>query len=308
MSQFTKMKKQKPNMEELANKLKTTTDNDNDDRFWSYKSDEKGNYYGEIRFLPAPEGEDSPMVLLYKHFYKSEIGKWYINNCPTTLGGNDHPCPVCDANTAYLEPLGGWNDAGKEAQEFVRNRKRHMYYMANIYVVKDPANPENEGKVFLFKFGVKIHTKIMNAIKPQFEDETGIDPFNLWDGATFKLKVTKVDGQTTYDNCSFADPSPLLTDDEELMKVYTSEHSLVDIIAKDKFKDYKDLQKEFNRAEGNKLNTVEELPEEVVSKVEKRTASEPAMEEKADSSLDDEIASSEDETLAFFDELEEDVA
>lgn len=296
---FSKMKKAKTNIKELADKLSTA--DHSDERFWEYKADDKGNYYGEIRFLPTIEGEDSPMILLYRHFYKSSIGRWYVNNCPTTLGvGND--CPVCEANTEYLKQFGGWDSADNSAKEFVRNRKRDQNFIANIYVVKDPANPENEGKVFLFKFGVKIHNKIMNAIKPKFADEKAIDPFNFWSGATFKLKVSKVDGQTTYDNCEFHDPAPLLDDDTVLERIYNSQYSLTDLISKDKFKPIEKLRAEFNRAEGVKLNVDDTQPVLTDNVTEIKSKSEPESEEMS-SIVDEEIEDAEAETLAFFDDL-----
>ena len=185
-----------------------------DDRLWKLEVDKGGNGYAVIRFLPAPNGEDLPFVKLYSHAFQGP-GGWYIENSLTTLGQKD---PVSEYNTML------WNngtDAGKDA---ARKQKRKLTYIANIYVVKDPANPANEGKVMLYKFGKKIFDKLTAAMQPEFEDEEAIDPFDFWGGANFKLKAKNVAGYRNYDSSEFARPSALLDPGSEECP-YCPEHS-----------------------------------------------------------------------------------
>ena len=160
-----------------------------DDRLWKLDVDKSGNGYAVIRFLPAPDGEDLPFVKLYSHAFQGP-GGWYIENSLTTLGQKD---PVSEYNTQL------WNNGTDHGKETARKQKRKLTYTSNIYVVKDPANPENEGKVFLFKYGKKIFDKLTAAMQPEFEDEEAIDPFDFWQGANFKLKAKNVAGYRNYD-------------------------------------------------------------------------------------------------------------
>ena len=255
MSNFSKMKSKRKDFGALAAQLnkgetqKSSSSSYEDDRVWKYKADEKGNYYGEIRFLPTADGDDAPFVKTFRHFFKSDTGKWFIAECPTTLGAGN-PCPCCEENTRYLEGFGGWGDAPEKAKTVVRNRKRNQQYVSNIYVVKDPANPENEGKTMLFKYGPRIYQKLLGAITPEFEDESPIDPFDLWEGATFKLKVRKVDGQTSYDKSEFSEAGPLSTDDDELERIWKSQHKLAEFIDPAKFEAYDALKTRLARALG----------------------------------------------------------
>ena len=204
-----------------------------DERLWKLECDKSGNGYAVIRFLPAPNGEDLPFVKLYSHAFQGP-GGWYIENSLTTLGQKD---PVSEYNTML------WNngtDAGKEA---ARKQKRKLTYLANIYVVKDPANPANEGRVFLFKFGKKIFDKLTAAMQPEFEDEEAIDPFDFWQGANFKLKAKNVAGYRNYDSSEFARPDALLDDDDAMEAVWKKEYSLAELVAADQFKDYDALKK-----------------------------------------------------------------
>ena len=213
-----------------------------DDRLWKLECDKSGNGYAVIRFLPAPEGEDLPFVKLYSHAFQGP-GGWYIENSLTTLGQKD---PVSEYNTML------WNngtDAGKEA---ARKQKRKLTYIANIYVVKDPANPANEGKVFLYKFGKKIFDKLTAAMQPEFEDEEAIDPFDFWQGANFKLKAKNVAGYRNYDSSEFARPDALLDDDDAMKAIWKKEYSLAELVAADQFKDYDALKKRLDYVLGNK--------------------------------------------------------
>jgi len=219
-----------------------TTGGSTDERLWKLECDKSGNGYAVIRFLPAPNGEDLPFVKLYSHAFQGP-GGWYIENSLTTLGQKD---PVSEYNTML------WNngtDAGKEA---ARKQKRKLTYVANIYVVKDPANPSNEGKVFLFKFGKKIFDKLTAAMQPEFEDEEAIDPFDFWQGANFKLKAKNVAGYRNYDSSEFARPDALLDDDDAMEAVWKREYSLAELVAADQFKTYDELKKRLDYVLGNK--------------------------------------------------------
>ena len=221
-----------------------------DDRLWKLEVDKSGNGYAVIRFLPAPDGEDLPFVKLYSHAFQGP-GGWYIENSLTTLGSKD---PVSEYNSQL------WNngtDAGKDA---ARKQKRKLTYISNIYVVKDPANPENEGKVFLYKYGKKIFDKLTAAMQPEFEDEEAIDPFDFWQGANFKLKAKNVAGYRNYDSSEFTAVTPLLDDDDALESVWKKENSLKEFVDADQFKSYDDLKKRLEYVLGSKrpTNIIEE--------------------------------------------------
>jgi hypothetical protein len=233
-------------------KMNNNGSSSGDDRLWKLECDKSGNGYAVIRFLPAPEGEDLPFVKLYSHAFQGP-GGWYIENSLTTLGQKD---PVSEYNTML------WNngtDAGKEA---ARKQKRKLTYIANIYVVKDPANPENEGKVFLYKFGKKIFDKLTAAMQPEFEDEEAIDPFDFWGGANFKLKAKNVAGYRNYDSSEFARPDALLDDDDAMEAIWKRQYSLAELVAADQFKDYETLKKRLDYVLGNKGTPRYQDPEE----------------------------------------------
>ena len=216
--------------------------NNSDDRLWKLEVDKTGNGYAVIRFLPAPDSEDLPFVKLYSHAFQGP-GGWYIENSLTTVGQKD---PVSEYNTTL------WNngtDAGKDA---ARKQKRKLTYISNIYVVKDPANPENEGKVFLYKYGKKIFDKLTAAMQPEFEDEEAIDPFDFWQGANFKLKAKNVAGFRNYDSSEFAAVSPLLDHDDALEALWKKENSLQEFVAADQFKSYDELKTRLGYVLGNK--------------------------------------------------------
>jgi hypothetical protein len=213
-----------------------------DDRLWKLDVDKSGNGYAVIRFLPAPDGEDLPFVKLYSHAFQGP-GGWYIENSLTTLGQKD---PVSELNSEL------WNNGTDAGKEVARKQKRKLTYVANIYVVKDPANPTNEGKVFLYKFGKKIFDKITAAMQPEFEDETPIDPFDFWQGANFKLKAKNVAGYRNYDSSEFAAQSALLDDDDAMEAIWKKQYSLSELVAPDQFKSYDELKKRLEYVLGNK--------------------------------------------------------
>ena len=213
-----------------------------DDRLWKLDVDKSGNGYAVIRFLPAPNGEDLPFVKLYSHAFQGP-GGWYIENSLTSLGQKD---PVSEYNTSL------WNNGTDAGKELARKQKRKLTYISNIYVVKDPANPDNEGKVFLFKYGKKIFDKLTAAMQPEFEDEEAIDPFDFWQGANFKLKAKNVAGYRNYDSSEFTAVTPLLDDDDALESIWKKENSLKEFVDTDQFKSYDDLKKRLEYVLGSK--------------------------------------------------------
>ena len=233
-----------------------TSSGSSDDRVWKLDVDKSGNGYAVIRFLPAPNGEDLPFVKLYSHAFQGP-GGWFIENSLTTLGQKD---PVSELNSEL------WNNGTDAGKELARKQKRKLTYISNIYVVKDPANPANEGKVFLFKFGKKIFDKLTAAMQPEFEDEEAIDPFDFWQGANFKLKAKNVAGYRNYDSSEFAAAGPLLDDDDAMEAIWKKQYSLAELVAADQFKTYDELKKRLDYVLGSKGSR--RVDEEVVDEEE----------------------------------------
>ena len=236
-SSFASLKKARSSSFDKLNsqlqKLNNGTQSNDKDDYWKLEVDKAGNGYAIIRFLPAPEGEDLPFVRVFDHGFKGP-GGWYIENSLTTIGQDD---PVSEYNSQL------WNNGTDAGKEEARKQKRRLSYHANIYVVKDPTNPQNEGKVFKYKFGKKIFDKLNAAMNPEFEDESPINPFDFWEGANFKLKCRNGDGgYRTYEPSSFDSPSALLEDDEKLEAIWKSESSLQDIVDPKNFKSYNELK------------------------------------------------------------------
>ena len=221
--------------------------NSSDERVWKLECDKANNGYAVIRFLPAPDGEDLPFVKVYSHAFQGP-GGWIIDNCLTTL---NQKCPVCEHNS------GLWNSGMDSNKEVARKQKRKLTYVSNIYVVKDPANPENEGKVFLYKYGKKIFDKLTEAMQPEFEDETPIDPFDFWTGANFKLKAKNVAGYRNYDSSEFAAQGPLLKDDDAMEAIWKQQYSLAEFVAPDQFKSYEEMKKRLESVLGGKTTRVD---------------------------------------------------
>ena len=213
-----------------------------DERLWKPEMDKTGNGFAVIRFLPAPDGEELPWAKMYSHAFQGP-GGWYIENSLTTIGGKD---PLGEYNREL------WNTGTEANKETVRKQKRKLSYYSNIYVVKDPTNPGNEGKVFLFKYGKKIFDKVMEAMQPEFEDETPINPFDFWQGANFKLKIVKKDGYWNYDKSEFDRQGPLLDDDDAMEAIWKKEYSLAAVVAPDQFKSYEDLERRMKSVLGQK--------------------------------------------------------
>jgi len=263
-----------------------------DTRFWQPEVDKAGNGYAVIRFLPAPKSEDIPWVRLFSHGFQGP-GGWYIENSLTTLGKKD---PVGEYNSTL------WNRGDEAGKEQARKQKRRLSYIANIYVVKDPAHPENEGKVFLYKFGKKIFDKINDQMNPEFEDETPVNPFDFWEGANFKMKIRNVEGYRNYDKSEFDSPSALSEDDDEMEKIWGTEYSLQDFLDAKNFKSFEELQARLNRVLGATAvsSTAEEVDEDIAPAP--RQAPAPKVEEEETSWSNDES----DDSLDFFKELAED--
>ena len=204
-----------------------------DERLWKPELDKSGNGYAVIRFLPAVEGEDMPWARVYNHAFQGPTGQWYIENSLTTVGQKD---PVSEYNSKL------WNTGLESDKEIARKQKRKLQYFSNIYVVTDSKHPENEGKVFLFRYGKKIFDKLMAAMQPEFEDESPINPFDFWEGANFKLKIRKVDGYWNYDKSEFDKSSALFKDDAKIEEVWKSAYPLSEFTASTNFKSYEELK------------------------------------------------------------------
>ena len=225
-----------------------------DERLWKPTMDKTGNGYAVIRFLPAPKGEDLPWVKLWNHAFQGPTGQWFIENSLTTLGNND---PVSEYNSKL------WNSGIESDKEIARRQKRKLSYYSNIYVVSDAANPQNEGKVFLYRYGKKIFDKVMEAMQPPFPDTDPINPFDFWEGANFKLKLRKVDGYWNYDLSSFDGVTTLSDDEDKLESVWGEEYSLSEFTAPSNFKTYDELKTRLDMVLSGvtKTGTVETLME-----------------------------------------------
>ena len=274
-----------------------TTGGGADERLWKPEVDKTGNGYAVLRFLPAPEGEEIPWVKLYSHAFQGP-GGWYIENSLTTVGKKD---PVSDHNREL------WNSGNELDKDVVRKQKRKLSYYANIYVVKDPANPQNEGGVFLYKFGKKIFDKIMEAMQPEFEDEDAINPFDFWQGANFKLKIKKKDGYWNYDSSEFDSVSPLLEDDDALEALWKKQYSLAAVTAPDQFKSYEDLEKRLKYVLGQKPPTRRVYDEELEYESEGRGTFTPDFKSKAPVAAPVAAVSGDegDDALSYFQKLAE---
>jgi hypothetical protein len=287
------------------NKLNTNPQGGNDDnRFWKPDVDKAGNGYAVIRFLPAPVGEDVPFVRIWDHGFQGP-GGWYIEKSLTTF---QKPDPVSEYNSQL------WNSGIESNKELARKQKRRLSYYSNIYVVSDPNRPENEGKVFLYKYGKKIFEKLNEAMAPPFDEQgrspenpnydpsNAFNPFDLWEGANFKLKIRKVDGYQNYDKSEFDRPAPLLPDDEALEKIWKSQASLQELLDPKNFKSYEELKKRLEKAlmvstSSNDMGKIAQDDEEEYSPPQK-TASAPSI-PKASWNNDEE----DDDDLSFFKKL-----
>lgn len=301
----------KKNRKSLIEKLITEAEKSNsggqqsgdDNRYWKPTVDKSGNGYAVIRFLPSKTEDSLPWTQYWDHGFKGPTGRWYIERSLTSIG---QPDPVSEMNSHL------WNTGRDEDKEVARARKRRLHYVSNVYVVSDPANPDNEGKVFLFQYGKKIFTKIMDVMQPEFQDETPINPFDFWEGANFKLKIRQVEGYRNYDKSEFDSPSPLKNGDEdELKEVYDSIHSLAEFTDPAQYKSYEVLSKKLHEVLGDTMapklrdDVVKEAEEPGPSKedddssfFEKQAASKPASKKVTTNDEDED-----EEMMSFFAKL-----
>ena len=250
MTSFANLKRNRNSFEKLSKAVEATStgtadsNSKEDTRFWQPEVDKAGNGMAVIRFLPAPsiDGDDAlPWVRTFSHGFQGP-GGWFIDNCLTTL---NEKCPVCEHNNTL------WNSGIEANKDIARKQKRKLSYVANILVVSDPSNPSNEGQIRLFKFGKKIFDKITEAMNPEFADETPVNPFDMWEGANFKLKIRNVEGYRNYDKSEFADASALLNgDDDKLEELWKKEYSLKDFTERKNFKAYDQLKTRLDKVLG----------------------------------------------------------
>ena len=261
-----------------------------DDRLWKPEMDKSGNGYAVIRFLPAVDGEDLPWAKVWNHAFQGPTGQWYIENSLTTIGQKD---PVSEHNTRL------WNTGLESDKELARKQKRKLQYFANIYVVSDSKHPENEGKVFLYRFGKKIFDKIMEAMQPAFEDEEAINPFDFWKGANFKLKVRKVDGYWNYDKSEFDSVSPLFDNDAEIETLWKMQYPLAEFSADSNFKSYDELKTRLDAVLSGTVsvgNVTDELNDSPIA--EPKVDTTPVEASSSNSSEENE-----EDTMAYFEKL-----
>ena len=279
-------KKSRTSIDQLVKRLEEDSNKKDykDDRFWRPELDKSKNGFAVIRFLPSVDGEDIPWIKLYSHAFQGP-GGWYIENSLTTLNQKD---PVSEMNSML------WNSGTDSDKDLARQRKRKLNYISNIYVVSDPANPQNEGKVFLFKYGSKIFEKIQEAMQPEFKDEDPVDPFNFWNGANFKLKIRQVGGYVNYDKSEFDSPTPLLNgDDEKLEKIWKSQYGLKPFIEPSNFKSYDELKQKLQdvlkgdvRGKAPSARTADEIDDEEFVEKPSSVKSKPQVEEVVDDETD----------------------
>lgn len=302
MVNFADLKKNRSDsFNKLNDQLKNMNSsyNSDDDKFWKPDVDKAGNGYAVLRFLPAPPGEEFPFVRMYDHGFQGP-GGWYIENSLTTLNQDD---PVSEYNSQL------WNSGIESNKEIVRKQKRRLSFISNVYVVKDPANPHNEGKVFLFKYGKKIFEKLSDKMTPQYPGEVPANPFDLWEGADFQLKIRNYEGYRNYDKSEFAAQAPLSNDDAALEEIWKSEMSLKELVDPKNFKSYAELKAKLYKVLGldgrSHAPTVSAAEDDSVEmnfapKFKERSA--PTMEQSSSPSM----SSDDDDDMAFFKNLADD--
>ena len=259
-----------------------------DERLWKPELDKSGTGQAVIRFLPAKDGEELPWIKLWKHAFQGPTGKWFIENSLTTLNQKD---PVSEHNSEL------WNTGLESDKEIARKQKRKLEYYSNIYVVSDPKHPENNGKVFLFRYGKKIFDKIMAAMQPEFEDETPINPFDFWEGANFKLKIRKVDGFWNYDKSEFDSVKSLSDDDGELDKIWNKQYPLADFHAPSNFKSYDELKKRLDDVLSGTITA------SAAAMVDEDVVETPSFKEEPTPSIPSASTEEDDDTMSYFQKL-----
>ena len=291
---FSKLKSDRANIAQLLEAAQETgggkqeTKSYKDERQWKPTVDKAGNGYAVLRFLPSA-GTDVPWVRYWDHGFKGPTGQWYIEKSLTSIGQQD---PISEMNSKL------WNSGREEDKQLVRERKRRLHYVSNIYVVSDPSAPQNEGKVFLYTFGKKIFDKIMDVMQPQFPDEKPVNPFDFWDGANFQLKIRQVEGYRNYDKSEFASPTPFLDgDDSQLEAIYNTMYDLNEFTDPKNYKTYEELQTKLANVLG------ESIPRTVKQEVAMDTVAEAPQPKAAPAPMDDDDG---DDTLSYFARLAND--
>jgi len=253
---FADLKAKANDMSSLVGAAQSTTEKKSygDDRMWKPTVDKAGNGYAVIRFLPTVEGDDLPWAKYWDHFFQGPTGQWYVEKSLTTIGKDD---PVSEMNSKL------WNTGIEADKDMARRRKRRLHYVSNIYVVSDPESPENEGKVFLYTYGAKIFEKIMDSMQPKYEDETPINPFDLWKGANFKMKIAQVAGFRNYDRSEFGSAEALNADDSVLEGIYNQQFALKEFTDPNSFKSYSELNLKLTRVLGEEVKMGENIRTEI---------------------------------------------
>lgn len=238
---FANLKRNRTDLSKLVEDAKKATGGAEreaaDERFWNPTRDKAGNGYAVIRFLPGKEENGTPWVRYWDHAFKGPTGQWYIEKSLTSLGQND---PLSELNMKM------WNSGDESQKKIVSSRKRTLRYVANVLVISDQQNPQNEGQVKLYRFGAKIFDKIKAAMQPQFPDEKPINPFDMWEGADFVIKISSemVMGKPLpkYDASYFKGASALLGGDEAKLEVlYDKQHALGEWVDPANYKTYDQL-------------------------------------------------------------------
>jgi hypothetical protein len=253
---FADLKAKANDMSALVGAAGSTTEKKSygDDRMWKPTVDKAGNGYAVIRFLPTFEGDDLPWAKYWDHFFQGPTGQWYVEKSLTTIGKDD---PVSQMNSKL------WNTGIEADKDMARRRKRRLHYVSNIYVVSDPESPENNGKVFLYTYGAKIFEKIMDSMQPKYEDETPVNPFDLWKGANFKMKIANVAGYRNYDRSEFGAAEALNADDNVLEGIYNKQYALKEFVDPTSFKSYSELNLKLTRVLGEEVKLGENIRDEI---------------------------------------------
>ncbi len=286
----------KTNLEKLTQELtklqsnQANTNNGPDERFWKPTVDKAGNGQAIIRFLPPPKGETKPYIQIWDHGFQGP-GGWYIEKSLTTIG---EPDPVSELNTKL------WNSGIDSDKEIVRKQKRRLHYISNIYVIRDPGNPDNEGKVFLYQYGKKIFDKITDMMKTEFDDDVQVNPFDFWEGANFRLRIRMYEGYRNYDKAEFESPSAL-ADDSELEAIWNKQHSLQEFLDRKNFKTYDELKARLDKALGN-------APQAEQPQVKRAVEASPPWDEEAETTTRTTSSNvdEDDEDVSFFKRLAKD--
>lgn len=292
--------KYRKNKSELMKKVLERVDAESnnypkDERFWTLTRDKEDKGEAVIRFLPDIHSDENWVKILH-HSFQGPSGSWYIENSLRTIGQED---PVNNANKK-LHATGNADD-----KAIAKKRGTKTTYISNILVVKDKNNPENEGKVFLFKYGKSIFEFITTAIKPKFDDDETFLPFDPFEGRNFAIKIYKSDKnqQFTYEASKFLKESAIGDTDEEIEEILNQTYDITEFIADDQFKSYGELNKRFLQVwEGgtseNEYTEEEEEEEDEVEEEKPRTQKKASPPPKASKKDDDD--EDDDDDLDFF--------